>query len=261
MDKELVEAIDRRGRRFSAPLEVRAVNADGSIPFVGHAAVFNVRADIYGMFEEQFAPGAFAKTLQEADVRALINHDANLVLARSKANTLRLAEDARGLLVEADMAPTTYAQDLALLMQRGDVNQMSFLFRAVKETWDESGAIPLRTVTEARLFDVSVVTFPIYEETDAALRSLLVAARSAKRPAERSVARIDDPAVREAIESLTSAATSLRSLLDVGAGDERAQPGEPTAAKATEPDSHSEDDKERRERRLKLAASRWGLAS
>lgn len=152
-------------------LETRAANDDGSIPFKGHAAVFNKRANIAGIFEEEFAPGAFAKTLREADVRMLINHDPSLVLARTKPGTLRLSENRRGLLNEADMAPTTYAQDLAISMRRGDVTQMSIMFVAVRENWDETRKIPLRTVQEARLFDTSVVTFPAYEATDASLRS------------------------------------------------------------------------------------------
>lgn len=168
----LVAELDRRGRRFDSEIEVRAVNADGSIPFRGHASLFNKRYSVYGMWLEEFAPGAFEKTIRESDVRALINHDPNMVLARSKAGTLRLAEDAKGLLVEADMAPTTYSQDLAVSMQRGDVNQMSHAFRSVVEKWDESAKIPVRTIIEAQLFDVSVVTYPMLESTDAALRSV-----------------------------------------------------------------------------------------
>lgn len=172
LTQAVVAELDRRGRRFDSEIEVRAANADGSIPFKGHAALFNKRYSVYGMWLEEFAPGAFAKAIQENDVRALINHNPSLVLARSKSGTLRLSEDTRGLLVEADMGPTTYAQDLAVSMGRGDVNQMSHAFRSVVETWDESGKIPVRTITSAMLFDVSVVTYPMNEGTDAALRAV-----------------------------------------------------------------------------------------
>lgn len=159
-------------RTFSADgVETRAANADGSIPFKGHAATFNRWATIGGYFRERIAPGAFAKTIGEADIRFLINHDPMYVLARNASQTLTLSEDNKGLRVEADMAPTSYANDLAISMQRGDINQMSFAFRAVKETWDETKKLPERTVTEAMLADVSVVTFPAYEGTDAGLRS------------------------------------------------------------------------------------------
>ena len=158
-------------------IETRAgsPNPDGSIPFMGHAAVFSKRANIGDFFIEQFAPGAFTKTISEADVRMLINHDPNLVLARSKAGTLRLSEDRKGLLTDADMAPTTYGLDLAVSLERGDVSQMSIMFRATRDEWDETGKIPVRTVHEAQLFDVSPVTFPAYDATDAALRSAEVA--------------------------------------------------------------------------------------
>ena len=157
-------------------IETRAANESGAFGFKGHAAVFNRFANIGGFFKERIAPGAFTKTIQEADVRFLMNHDPQYVLARSKAGTLRLSEDKRGLLVDADMAPTTYASDLSLLLERGDVSQMSFGFIAVRDEWDESKKIPERTVTEAKLFDVSVVTFPAYDGTDAALRSAQLSA-------------------------------------------------------------------------------------
>ena len=154
--------------------EIRAgePNADGTIPFRGHAAVFNRKADIGGYFTEQFSPGAFKRTIAQADVRMLVNHDPSMPLARSKAGSLRLSEDSKGLAVEADMTPTTYALDLALLMDQRVVSEMSIGFSAVKDEWDESPKIPHRTVIEARLFDVSPVTFPAYGGTDASLRSV-----------------------------------------------------------------------------------------
>lgn len=164
-------------RRFvaSSDLEVRAASHDGAIPFRGHAAVFNEPAFIrtsLGGFHEQVAPGAFRKTLQEHDIRLLFNHSPQYVLARNRNGTLRLEEDESGLLVEADMLPTSYARDLALALERGDVSQMSFGFETIKDGWSEteSGA-PLRTLLEVKLWDVSPVTFAAYPQTDAALRS------------------------------------------------------------------------------------------
>lgn len=170
---ELLAEIDRRGRRVQLDAaELRAENPDGSIPVRWYPAVFGQRANIYGMFLERFAPGAFAKTIQEADVRALINHDANLVLGRTKAGTLKLAEDRKGLVADVDMPPTSYALDLRMSLERGDVNQGSIGFRSIRETWDDSGKVPLRTIDEAQLFDVSIVTYPAYEGTSATLRSV-----------------------------------------------------------------------------------------
>ena len=139
--------------------------------FVGYAALFNTPADIAGVFREQIAPGAFAEAIGRDDVRALVNHDANMVLGRSTAGTLRLSEDERGLRVEIDVPDTQAARDLGISMERGDISQMSFGFRATREEFTDEEP-PLRTIREAELFDVSVVTYPAYEETEVGLRSL-----------------------------------------------------------------------------------------
>lgn len=139
---------------------------------VGYAALFNTPADIAGMFREQIAPGAFAEAIGRDDVRALINHDPNMVLGRSKAGTLRMSEDEKGLRVEIDMPDTQQARDLGVSMERGDINQMSFGFIARNQEWDDNNDPPMRTIREAELFDVSVVTYPAYEETEVGLRSL-----------------------------------------------------------------------------------------
>lgn len=162
-------------RALTTTVEVRAAD-DGKLGFRGHAAMFERRTWIgpkkWG-FWEQVARGAFSKSIGESDVRFLINHDPNLVLGRNKAGTLTLAEDDEGLLVESDMAPTTYARDLAISMERGDVTQMSFAFEVVREEWETLGDdTEMRTIVEAKLWDVSAVTFPAYDDTDASLRSV-----------------------------------------------------------------------------------------
>lgn len=174
-DGPAVGGFERRALTV-ADLEVRAVGEDGTIGFTGHAAMFERRTWIgpkkWG-FWEQVARGAFSKSISESDVRFLINHDPNLVLARNKANTLTLAEDEQGLRTDADMAPTTYALDLAISMGRGDISQMSFAFEVVRESWETLGdETELRTIEEAKLWDVSVVTYPAYDDTDASLRSV-----------------------------------------------------------------------------------------
>lgn len=199
--------VDALGReRLRARIDRRSVEQradDQPIGFVGHAAVFNSPTWIgprsWG-FQEQIAPGAFAKTIDEADVRFLINHNPDLLLARSKpgeVDTLRLAEDDTGLATEADMAPTTFARDLAVNLDAGNIDQMSFAFEVVKETWelldDDS---ELRTIQEVKLWDVSAVTYPAYEDTDAALRA--AAFEALCRGAE-----LDEHAQRALLRSLT----------------------------------------------------------
>ena len=153
---------------------IRVEEAGGAITFRGHAAVFNKKTWIgpksYG-FWEQVSPGAFKDTLN-ADVRFLWNHDANYVLARTRSGTLRLAEDSRGLLTDADLAPTSFGKDLAILLERGDVTQMSFGFVVTEDHWEQQkDGTDLRTIIKCDLFDVSAVAFPEYEDTDAALAS------------------------------------------------------------------------------------------
>jgi HK97 family phage prohead protease len=141
----------------------------------GYAAVFNQLSEDLGGFREQIMAGAFSGRLAD-DVRALINHDSNLVLGRTVANTLTMAEDAHGLAVDITLPDTQAARDLAVSMERGDVSQMSFSFTVSKDgqSWQRDGTGPwIRTIKRvARMFDVSVVTYPAYPQTDAALRSL-----------------------------------------------------------------------------------------
>jgi hypothetical protein len=154
-------------RRLGDVVEARAAEGGSGRTIVGYAAVFNSTTDI-GFFRERIAPGAFSAAIARDDVRALVNHSNSRVLGRNKSGTLRLFEDERGLRYEIDAPDTQDARDLLVLMDRGDINQSSFAFVATSETWDETGDKPLRTVNEVRLYDVSVVTYPAYDDTEAA---------------------------------------------------------------------------------------------
>ena len=174
--------VDSLGReRWRAPMDERTVElrADSeTAKFHGHAAVFDKRTWIgppkWG-FYEQVASGAFDKTLQEADVRFLVNHNPDLVMARNKAGTLDLGTDSTGLVTDAPNLDRrqTYTNDAVIALERGDISQMSFAFRVIKDAWetlDDDTGTELRTLLEVQLYDVSVVTYPAYEETDAGLR-------------------------------------------------------------------------------------------
>lgn len=163
-------------RRVCHSGEIRVADADGdSLPKIeGHAAVFNkLSVRMFG-FKEKIAPGAFKKTIKEADVRALFNHDPNFVLGRNKAGTLKLKEDDKGLFYSVQPPDTQGAKDLIESIKRGDVSQSSFGFKVVKDLWthDDDGGELIRELVEVRLFDVSPVTFPAYEATDTQVRSL-----------------------------------------------------------------------------------------
>ena len=135
----------------------------------GYAALFESRSEDLGGFVEEIDRGAFADSLKKSDldVRFLINHDSNLVLARTKSGTLELSEDARGLRIYARVAPYSYAEDLKIAIERGDIDQMSFAFTVEEDSWAAADdGTPLRRVHRVKdLFDVSVVTYPAYAET------------------------------------------------------------------------------------------------
>lgn len=147
----------------------------------GYAALFNSQTDIGGFFKETILPGAFADTLKTSDVRALINHDSGRVIGRKSAGTLRLSEDGKGLAVEVDLPDTSDGRDLAVQLSRGDISGMSIGFNVTHDEWDESGAIPVRTIHKVELIEVSAVAFPAYDDTSLALRSLDEARKQAKQ--------------------------------------------------------------------------------
>lgn len=136
----------------------------------GYAAVFNSKTNIGDYFEEIISPGAFSKAIAtNNDIRALFNHNWDNVLGRTKNGTLRLSEDDRGLRFEVDLPNTSLARDLAESMARGDINQCSFGFFATNDEWDYSTEPAVRTIKEVELYEISVVSIPAYEDTEAAL--------------------------------------------------------------------------------------------
>ena len=141
---------------------------DGKDIVVGHASMYNTRSEFMG-FYETIEEGAFTDDLiKSSDVRALINHDQNLILARNTSGTLKLEADAQGLRYEFEMPETSYGKDLAVSMKRGDITQSSFAFTVEKDDWstDDNGN-DLRTIKKIkRLYDVSPVTYPAYQDAN-----------------------------------------------------------------------------------------------
>ena len=179
---------ERREQSLAATdFTLRAAADDGPRRFTGHAAVFNVRTAIgnpltWGFYEE-VAPGAFTKTLTEGDARFLVDHQTHLLCARVSAGDLRLAQDKVGLLTDADMdEELSYVRDLTRNLEARRITGMSFGFYVTKDAWsteeldvegvDEPVKVEVRRITEVKLLEVSAVTFPAYEETDAAVRAL-----------------------------------------------------------------------------------------
>lgn len=170
-DKEKKEMSDKIEKRSFDLTEIRGETVDGKEVLRGYASVFNREAVIGRMFVEKVSPGAFANTIKTDDVRALINHNSMYVLGRSKNGTLRMSEDDHGLMIEIDPPDTSFAKDLLVSVNRGDISQMSFSFEALEEEWakGENGQPDVRTLVKVRLWDVSPVTYPAYEQTSVAV--------------------------------------------------------------------------------------------
>lgn len=165
------QATEERRNFAATGLEVRSVDGE-PVRLVGYAAVFGERSEDLGGFVEVIQPGAFAGSLG-GDVRALFNHSQNFILGRTKAKTLFLREDPRGLMVEILPPDTEQGRGVVEAIRRGDVDQMSFGFRTIKDAWDEEKPGKwVRTLLEVRLLDVSPVVFPAYPTTEIAVRSL-----------------------------------------------------------------------------------------
>jgi HK97 family phage prohead protease len=164
-------------RNLTGDVEYRA-GEDGKGPVLGgHAAVFKRWSLDLGGFKEQVDPGAFNKTVREADVVALWNHDSRDLLGRVRSGTLTLEVTDRGLAYTVDPLPdTTVGRDVAELARRGDITGSSFGFRTIRDEWheDDQGNVT-RTLLEVALIDVSPVTSPAYVDTDATVRSVAAA--------------------------------------------------------------------------------------
>lgn len=138
----------------------------------GYFSVFNSPYHIMDGVSEKIAPGAFSDTLG-GDIRALTNHDTTLVLGRNKSGTLDLREDAHGLWGSVRINREDQdAMNLYRRVQRGDVDQCSFGFFVESERRDvlPDGSVEY-TIEKVRLLEVSVVTFPAYEETSVSARA------------------------------------------------------------------------------------------
>ncbi|PEE11761.1 HK97 family phage prohead protease [Bacillus cereus] len=159
---------------LSSNLEIREVEG-GLRTIVGYAVKWEMKSVTMGYwrrFKEQFKRGAFTDSLTQDDQLALWSHDCSQVLGRTKNGTLRLFEDEIGLRFELDLADTTLGDDTYKTIKRGDVDGVSFGFQMVKEEWDESDPDNIvRSVTRAKLVEISPVAFPAYPDSQVSARS------------------------------------------------------------------------------------------
>ncbi|ARK32137.1 Caudovirus prohead protease [Halalkalibacter krulwichiae] len=147
---------------------------EGNRTLTGYAVKWEKKSHVLGFFRkfrEQFKKGAFADSLSKDDQRFLWSHDTSKVLGRTKNNTLRLSEDEIGLRFELDLPDTTLGDDTYKSIKRGDVDGVSFGFKMENQDIQEpDDDLMLRTVTKARLFEVSAVAFPAYPDSEVSAR-------------------------------------------------------------------------------------------
>lgn len=156
----------------SVPAEFQTREDGEDIVIEGYFAVFNSNYEIAPGMSESIAPGAFSNSIS-GDVRALINHDTTLVLGRTAAHTLELREDTHGLWGHIVINPNdSDAMNARARVLRGDVSQCSIGFNIRHEDTEirEDGSVHW-TIREVDLWEVSVCTFPAYEETNISARS------------------------------------------------------------------------------------------
>lgn len=147
----------------------------------GYFAVFGSPYPLAPGCNEYVDPHAFDDTLG-GDIRALINHDTALVLGRTAANTLRLRVDSHGLFGEIDInKDDADAMSLYARVKRGDVSQCSFGFEILEDRTEYQGDDMNFILTKVRLHEVSVVTFPAYQETSVNARSAQIDALRQER--------------------------------------------------------------------------------
>lgn len=170
-------AVSQKEVRTFQSMEIRVERKEGEEPkIIGHAAVFDSPTTIngfFGGFTEEIAPGAFADSIKEDDIRGLFNHDPNFVLGRNKAGTLDLEEDKTGLRYEIDPPDTTIGNDTLVSIERGDITGSSFGFNVIEEKWEfseDENEPDKRTLIKVKLWDVSPVTFPAFDDTDVAVQ-------------------------------------------------------------------------------------------
>ena len=196
MNNRTIKYNNMEKRIFNIETRVDSTD-DGKDVVVGYASVYDSRSNNLGGFYEFVERGVFNEDLiNSSDVRSLINHDPNLILARSTSGTLKLSADERGLKYEFEMPETSYGKDLAISMKRGDITQSSFAFTVAEDEWstDDEGN-NIRTIKKIdRLYDVSPVTYPAYNMAES---DLVVAKRGLKEYQESLVEETKEEIIEE----------------------------------------------------------------
>lgn len=150
------------------PTTLRFV-ADADKPRVeGRAIVYDALSEDLGGFREKFAPGSVEL---DDDLLALFDHQTSMVIGRTSAGTLEAEDGPDGVDMVAYPPETSWARDMRVSMERGDIRHMSFRFIPVEDDWQVVGDVVVRTVTKAEVLELSVVSMPAYPQTSAEARN------------------------------------------------------------------------------------------
>jgi hypothetical protein len=196
-EKEIPLAGDVLGREMTCrtfdmdALEVRVGSNDKEKHLTGHGAVYDRWSVDLGGFKELFEQGSFTESIGKDDIRSLQNHDAHYILGRTKAGTLALEEDKRGVKFDVTLPDTSYANDLLVSVERRDITGCSIIFSvdpkderwfvdgeevewldALMAMWDEKKHKVERRISKASMYDIGPVTFPAYPQTDVKARAI-----------------------------------------------------------------------------------------
>ncbi|MGB7479866.1 MAG: HK97 family phage prohead protease [Burkholderiaceae bacterium] len=156
-------------------LEIRAngtLSAKGKT-LTGYAAVFNSEA-VIGDFSEVIRRGAFAKSLASgSNVRALYHHQGDALLGTTRGGTLQLSEDGHGLKFDLALPDTSHGRDLAVLVDRRDIQGCSFGFKVPEggDRWEQRGSQLIRELLNVELLEITLTADPAYSDTSVAMRS------------------------------------------------------------------------------------------
>lgn len=159
-------------------IEIRSGGNLRALPagkLAGYAILYNSLSQDLGGFVEQVKPGAVKRSLAQPDnIRAYVEHDPHKMLARVGSGTLELRDHDKGIYFELSLPDVSYARDLGVLVQRGDIAGVSFGFRVNPggEAWEMRNGQLMRDLTDIQLQEISIVGDPAYTETSVAVRSM-----------------------------------------------------------------------------------------
>jgi uncharacterized protein len=168
-------------RALPVTLEIRATNIEDGKRTISGSIKYNSESkemrDYWGdTFVEEIAEGAFEESLKTRDVVGLWSHNTSQVLGNTKSGTLRIENSKIELRFELDIPGTTVGNDAWALIQRGDVDGVSFGMKVTKEKWSseerEEGKLYKRSILNAELYEISPVAFPAYPSNEVSVRSL-----------------------------------------------------------------------------------------